>query len=132
LSGGVDSSQVVVMASKALGRPIPTFTISVQAEGLNEEHEAALVARQVGSDGVVVPFGGPDVMAAYPELIHAAEYPVIDTACAALLQLAKSVHAHGYKVALTGEGSDEWMAGYSWFKLHRLVGILDVVPKVPL
>lgn len=128
LSGGVDSSQVVAMACKALGRAIPTFTISITDPSLNEESEAALVARQVGSESIVVPFGGRDVMATYPELIRTAEVPVIDTACAALLELAKSVHAHGYKVALTGEGSDEFLAGYPWFKLHRLMSVLDVVP----
>jgi asparagine synthase (glutamine-hydrolysing) len=132
LSGGVDSSQVVVMASKALGRPIPTFTISVTDPALNEATEAALVARQVGSESVVVPFGGPEVNATYPELIHTAEVPVIDTACAALMELAKSVHGHGFKVALTGEGSDEFLAGYPWFKLHRLLGLLDVVPGLGL
>jgi asparagine synthase (glutamine-hydrolysing) len=130
LSGGVDSSQVVVMASKALGRAIPTFTISVTDPSLNEETEAMLVARQVGSESVVVPFGGPEVTASYPELIHTAEAPVIDTACAALMQLAKSVHGHGFKVALTGEGSDEFLAGYPWFKLHRVMSVLDVVPNL--
>jgi asparagine synthase (glutamine-hydrolysing) len=132
LSGGVDSSQVVVMASKALGRPIPTFTIAVTEERFNEEAAAALVARQVGSESVVVPFGGSEVMAAYPELIRTAEVPVIDTACAALMELAKSVHGHGFKVALTGEGSDEFLAGYPWFKLHRVVSLLDVVPGLEL
>ena len=34
LSGGVDSSTIVAMASKVLGRPIPTFTISVKAQGI--------------------------------------------------------------------------------------------------
>jgi asparagine synthase (glutamine-hydrolysing) len=132
LSGGVDSSQVVMMASKALGRSIPTFTVGIREKGLNEEREAALVARLAGSDQVVVPFGGPEVLDTYPELIHTAEYPVIDTACAALLTLARSVHAHGFKVALTGEGSDEWLAGYPWFKVHRLASALDVIPGVPL
>ena len=132
LSGGVDSSQVVVMASKALGRPIPTFTIAVTEERFNEEAAAALVARQVGSDSVVVPFGGSDVMAAYPELIRTAEMPVIDTACAALMELAKSVHGHGFKVALTGEGSDEFLAGYPWFKLNRIMSLLDIVPGLQL
>jgi asparagine synthase (glutamine-hydrolysing) len=120
------------MANKALGRPIPTFTISITDPSLNEESEAALVAHQVGSESVVVPFGGPDVLAAYPELIRTAEVPVIDTACAALLELAKAVHGHGFKVALTGEGSDEFLAGYPWFKLHRVMSVLDVVPGLRL
>jgi asparagine synthase (glutamine-hydrolysing) len=132
LSGGVDSSVVVALATKVLGRAIPTFTVSIQSEGLNEESEAALMAKHVGSESIVVPFGGSEVMATYPALIKAAEYPVVDTACAALLSLAKSVHSHGYKVALTGEGSDEWMAGYPWFKIHRIVSPFDSLPGVPL
>ncbi len=41
---------------------------------------------------------------------------MLDTSCAALLRLAQSVHAQGYKVALTGEGADEALAGYVWYK----------------
>src|SRR5262249_40832165 len=36
------------------------------------------------------------------------------------------------KVALTGEGSDEWLAGYPWYKAHRLLGYLDFIPGLPL
>jgi len=72
------------------------------------------------------------VLHTYPELIRAAEGPVIDTACAALLLLARKVHATGYKVALTGEGADEWLAGYPWYKVQRLMQALDAVPGVPL
>ena len=57
----------------------------------------------------------------YPALIRAAEGPVIDTSCAALLMLAREVHDRGYKVALTGEGADEWLAGYPWHKVNRVL-----------
>ena len=132
LSGGGDSSLVVAMANKALGRPIPTFTISVQGEGLNEENEALRVARHLGCQPVVVKSGRDDLRARYPELIGAAEIPVVDTSCLSLLQLARSVHENGYKVALTGEGADEWLAGYSWFKINKLVGFLDRTPVLPV
>jgi asparagine synthase (glutamine-hydrolysing) len=64
-------------------------------------------------------------------LIRAAEGPVVDTSCAALLLLAREVHNQGYKVALTGEGADEWLAGYPWHKVNRALGYLDVL-GVPL
>jgi asparagine synthase (glutamine-hydrolysing) len=120
LSGGVDSSLVVAMANKALGRPIPTFTISVKAAGLDEESEALGVAKALGCEPLVVPCGPDELRADYPELIAAAECPVIDTSCLGLMHLARAVHANGYKVALTGEGADEWLAGYPWFKIHKL------------
>ncbi|MFL5331582.1 MAG: asparagine synthase (glutamine-hydrolyzing) [Gemmataceae bacterium] len=132
LSGGVDSSQVVAMAVKALGRALPTYTIGVQSKGLNEENEAAIVARHVGCSQNVVPFAGVDVNEGYPELIATAEMPVIDTACAAMLALARTVHSDGYKVALTGEGSDEFLAGYPWFKTDRLFSVLNIIPQLPV
>lgn len=136
LSGGVDSSVVVALAcaqrrSEGKGA-IPTFTIAIQDPELNEKSEAAEVARHIGAEAIVVDCGREEVLNTYPELIRAAEAPVIDTACAALLMLARKVHQHGYKVALTGEGADEWLAGYPWYKIHRLLGMLDVVPGLPL
>jgi asparagine synthase (glutamine-hydrolysing) len=35
-------------------------------------------------------------------------------------------------VALTGEGADEWLAGYPWHKANRALSYLDVIPGVPL
>ena len=37
-----------------------------------------------------------------------------------MIRLAESVHQQGYKVVLTGEGADEALAGYGWFKLQKL------------
>lgn len=136
LSGGVDSSVVVALACKqrrSEGKAaIPTFTISVQDPDLNERNEADIVARHIDARPVVVDCGREEVLQTYPELIRAAEAPVVDTACAALLLLARKVHASGYKVALTGEGADEWLAGYPWYKIQRLLGVFDAVPGLPL
>jgi asparagine synthase (glutamine-hydrolysing) len=136
LSGGVDSSVVVALACAQRRRdrkgPIPTYTISVQAPSLDERAEATEVAQHLGASQMVVDFRRQDVLNTYPELIRAAEAPVIDTSCAALMLLARAVHRDGYKVALTGEGADEWLAGYSWYKIHRLLGCLDAIPGLQL
>jgi asparagine synthase (glutamine-hydrolysing) len=128
LSGGVDSSVVVALACKVRGRPIPTFTIQIDDPALDETSEAAVAARHVGSTPTVTRCGAAEVLGTYPRLVAAAEGPVIDTSCAALLLLAREVHAQGYKVALTGEGADEWLAGYPWYKGHKLLSYLDVIP----
>jgi asparagine synthase (glutamine-hydrolysing) len=132
LSGGVDSSIVVAMASKIRGSPIPCFTIRIKAPKLDETTEAGIVAKYLGAEPIVVDCGAEEVSHTYPELIRAAEGPVIDTSCAALLLLAREVHHRSFKVALTGEGSDEWLAGYPWHKINRLLGWLDVFPKFSL
>jgi asparagine synthase (glutamine-hydrolysing) len=132
LSGGVDSSMVVALACKVRGQPIPTFTIRIDDPTLDETSEAMQVARHVGASPTVTTCGAAEVLGTYPRLVAAAESPVIDTSCAALLLLAQQVHADGYKVALTGEGADEWLAGYPWYKVHRLLGFLDIIPGIRL
>ncbi len=108
------------------GSPIPAFTIKIKAPKLDETPEAGVVARHVGCEPIIVDCGAEEVLNTYPELIDAAEGPVVDTSCAALLLLAREVHRRGYKVALTGEGADEWLAGYPWHKVNRLLSWLDV------
>ena len=128
LSGGVDSSLVVAMASKIRGTPIPSFTIRIKSPKLDETPEATIVAKHIGTTPIIIDVGADEVLNTYPALIRAAEAPVVDTSCSALLLLAKEVHKHGYKVALTGEGSDEWLAGYPWHKVHRIASWVDSVP----
>lgn len=132
LSGGVDSSTVVALAKKVRGQPIPTFTIQVVDPGLDETSQAGIVSRHLGSRPVVVPFGSDETLSVYPRLVRAAESPVIDTSCGALLLLAQEVHQQGYKVALTGEGADEWMPGYPWYKISKVVGFADFLPGLQL
>jgi asparagine synthase (glutamine-hydrolysing) len=132
LSGGVDSSMVATLASHARGSPIPTFTIRIHDPRLDETDRAMLVARRIGANPVVVDCGDAEVVDTYPRLIRAAEGPVIDTSSAALLLLAEKVNECGYKVALSGEGADEWLAGYPWYKIHRVLGWLDGIPGIRL
>ena len=124
LSGGVDSSLIAAMACKVLGTSIPTFTVAVDDQTLNESKAAATVRSHLASQGVVVPYTARHMLQLYPKLIHCAEAPVIDTSAAANLLLAGTLHDHGFKVALTGEGADEWLAGYPWFRgVHFLHGL---------
>jgi asparagine synthase (glutamine-hydrolysing) len=132
LSGGVDSSIVVAMANKVRGQPIPTFTIRIDDPALDETSDVSIVARHVGCYPSVVHCGAADVINAYPRLVHAVESPVLVTSCAAMLLLAERVRQDGYKVALTGEGADDWLAGYSWYKVDKLLGWLDVIPGLRL
>jgi asparagine synthase (glutamine-hydrolysing) len=133
LSGGVDSSMITALACHLKGPAINTYTVRVDAPELDELDAANLVSRHIGTKPPVVQeFGAADVLNTYPQLIQAAEAPVIDTSCAALLQLAHRVHTCGQKVVLTGEGADEWLVGYPWYKGAKAFGFLDLLPGLPL
>jgi len=133
LSGGVDSSMILALACHLRGPAINTYTVRVRDPKLDELNAASLSARHIGAKPPIVQdFGDADAIATYPKLIAAAEAPVIDTSCAALLQLASRVHSSGQKVVLTGEGADEWLVGYPWYKAAKLIGFLDLIPGLPL
>ncbi|MEN3941551.1 asparagine synthase (glutamine-hydrolyzing) [Prosthecobacter sp. SYSU 5D2] len=129
LSGGVDSSMILALACHLRGKSISTYTVQVDHPELDELDAASMVAKFIGAPPPVVQeFRNEDALVTYPKLINAAEAPVIDTSCAALLQLAQKVHACGQKVVLTGEGADEWLVGYPWYKAAKLAGYLDMMP----
>ena len=100
ISGGLDSTVVLGFCSRQRGEPIPAFTIGLDKAGPDERAHATEAARVLGSPLTTVTMDRSGIAGAFPELIRAAEGPVLDTSCAALLRLAQSVHQQGYKVAL--------------------------------
>ena len=133
LSGGLDSSMIVAMATKLKGPAINTYTVRVHEPALDELSAANLSAKHIGArPPIVQDFRPGDALEVYPELIRAAECPVVDTSCAALLQLARRVHECGQKVVLTGEGADEWLAGYPWYKIAKIMSAMDSIPGLRL
>jgi asparagine synthase (glutamine-hydrolysing) len=129
ISGGLDSTVVLGLSSRERGRAVPSFTIGLDRAGPDERSQASESARALGSTLTTVTMNRRDIVAAYPELIRAAEGPVMDSSAACLLRLAASVHEQGYKVALTGEGADEALAGYAWFKSQK---VRDFVGNGPI
>ncbi len=120
ISGGLDSTVVLGCCSRQRSEPIPAFTIGFDRAGPDERSHATEAAAVLGSPLTTVTLDRAGLADAYPELIRAAEGPVLDTSCAALLRLAQAVHQQGYKVALTGEGADEALAGYVWYKTQAI------------
>ena len=120
ISGGLDSAIVLGLAGQERGSPLPSFSVALDRAGPDERLKAAEAANGLGSPLTLVEMSKSRIAETYPELILAAEMPVMDTACATLLRLAQSVHSSGYKVALTGEGADEAMAGYPWHRMHAM------------
>jgi asparagine synthase (glutamine-hydrolysing) len=118
ISGGLDSTVVLGLCGEQRHTAIPTFTVALDGAGPDERPHAAEAAAMLGSPLITTTIDRAGIASAYPQLVQAAEGPVLDTSCAALLRLAQSVHERGYKVVLTGEGADEALAGYIWYKVQ--------------
>ncbi|MBP7529287.1 MAG: asparagine synthase (glutamine-hydrolyzing) [Syntrophorhabdaceae bacterium] len=115
LSGGIDSATIAAFAQKALETPLKTISISFDSSYLNEAHAAMETAGALGTDHVPVAFG-KDSMDDYPRALYFLEEPLAEPVFVTEYEMHRVCRQNGLKVVLTGEGSDELLAGYHW---HR-------------
>ena len=129
LSGGIDSSIVVAMAAKFAAR---RSRLSPSRSWLRT---STRLRKPPSSPGTSVrrPWSCRSATPRCSKAIRSSSAPPkfpSSTQAAPPSCGLPAVHQHGFKVALTGEGSDEWLAGYAWFKVHRLLGMFDWMPGI--
>jgi asparagine synthase (glutamine-hydrolysing) len=120
LSGGLDSTVILKLSSQERGKALPSFTIGLNySDSRNERSKAEESAQLIDSPLTVVELTDLEIANAFPRLVRAIECPVLDTSTACTMMLADANRRAGNTVALTGEGADELLAGYIWFKWNR-------------
>jgi len=120
LSGGLDSSVITSLVHNHSSSPLETFSISFSDPDFDESHYQLEASKFLGTRHNVVPCDYESVGNIFPEVIWHTETPVLRTAPAPMFLLSKLVHANDFKVVLTGEGADEFLAGYDIFKEMKL------------
>ncbi|MBV8989195.1 MAG: asparagine synthase (glutamine-hydrolyzing), partial [Solirubrobacterales bacterium] len=117
LSGGVDSSALAALASRAAGR-VSTFSIGFRERTFNELDLAREVARRYDTDHheLVV---SPRVEELLPRLAKAFDEPFADSS-AVPTYLVSELAAQHVKVVLSGEGGDELFGGYETYAADEL------------
>jgi asparagine synthase (glutamine-hydrolysing) len=116
LSGGLDSSSIAAIVRHYTPNKLQTFSVAFQDTQFDERFFQERMARALGTDHYVVECSHSDIAEVFPAVIWHCEVPVLRTAPAPLFLLSALVRRHGLKVVLTGEGADEFFAGYDIFK----------------
>jgi asparagine synthase (glutamine-hydrolysing) len=116
LSGGLDSSATTTLASSMSPIGLKTFSIAFDDPALNEAVYQLELAASLGTVHAMREIGPGDIARVFPEVVRHAETPLLRTAPAPMLLLARLVRERGIKVVLTGEGADELFLGYDLFK----------------
>lgn len=111
LSGGIDSSAIACLMAPMLGRPLETFSVAFEDRACNELEYAREVARAVGAREHEIVIDDRDFFAALPRLVWHEDEPIAHPSSVPLHFVSKLASQH-VKVVLTGEGSDELLAGY--------------------
>jgi len=116
LSGGLDSSLIARMAADRSRKDLATFSITFDDPVFDESLFQRQVSRLLGTRHEVVCATYRDIAQVFPQVIWHTESPLVRTGPAPMFLLSRLVRDCGFKVALTGEGADEILAGYDIFK----------------
>jgi asparagine synthase (glutamine-hydrolysing) len=125
LSGGIDSSMLVALASEQSSEPVRTFTIGFEERHFDERSTARLVADRYGTDHHEVVMR-PDAVALLPRMAEVFDEPFADASAIPAYLVSQLARTH-VKVALSGEGGDELFGGYNYYVGHRLAPVLGPV-----
>jgi asparagine synthase (glutamine-hydrolysing) len=111
LSGGIDSSAIAAIMARQIDRPLQTFSVAFKDRAYNELTYAREVAQAVGAQSHEIVIDDGDFFGALPKLVWHEDEPIAHTSSVPLFFVSKLARQH-VTVVLTGEGSDELLAGY--------------------
>ncbi|MGZ3447089.1 MAG: asparagine synthase (glutamine-hydrolyzing), partial [Myxococcaceae bacterium] len=126
LSGGIDSTAVVALASRHQ-RTLQTFSIGFAERSFDETPFAALASERLGTAHQVARFSPDDCAELLPEAVATLDEPFADPSVLPTLLLSRLARRQ-VKVALVGDGGDELFAGYDPFLAHRPAALAAWLP----
>lgn len=130
LSGGIDSSVIVALASQYVNR-LNTFSIGYKDEPLfDESHYAELVAKKYNTNHTTFKLSNNDLYENLYKVLDYTDEPFADSSALAVNILSMHTRKH-VKVALSGDGADELFAGYNKhaaeFKIRKGGMLLNLI-----
>src|SRR5215471_5067821 len=121
LSGGLDSCSVLGLAARHHPEPIRAFTLTFEHVQYDEGTIAKEMAARAGAEFFPIPVGQRDLADNFADAIAQCETPCVNAHGVAKYMLSRAVRDAGYKVVITGEGSDEILGGYAHFRRDMLL-----------
>ena len=148
LSGGIDSSAVAAVMARLIDRPLQTFSVAFKDHAFSELTHSRAVAHAISATRHEIVIDDRDFFAALPRLVWHEDEPLAHPSSVPLYYVSMLAREH-VKVVLTGEGSDELLAGYgkypriawNWWvgtvyeravpKACRTLVARSIVPRLP-
>ena len=112
LSGGMDSSAIVAIATQESSQKITTYTIKYSDPRYNEEPFARAVAERCGVDYRVMELPTQDFWSGMLPYTYLQEEPYHSPHQQTGLAVSAAMRSEGIKVCLHGAAGDELFAGY--------------------
>jgi len=125
LSGGIDSSSIVCVARPHLtAGNQKAFSACYEGFAQDEKRYVDLVVRHTGVESHIVRPSTESLAADLSRLVWHQEEPFGGTSMYAQFKVFELARAQGVPVTLDGQGADEQLAGYDFFRPVQLAGLL--------
>ncbi len=113
LSGGIDSSVVSAVAKRLSNKSLKTFSVAFKEAPFNEAPFSRVVAEALNTNHHELLVTKEDAVRAIQKITAYLDEPFGDASCIPTYCLSEFARK-SVKVVLTGDGSDELLAGYGW------------------
>lgn len=131
LSGGIDSTTVLALASQTQKEQLCTYSIAFEEQEWNEGEIAQQIAKVFGAKHTEYKLTASSAKQLLPKFLEAIDQPSVDgfnTFC-----VSQVAHQSGTKVVLSGLGGDELFAGYhSFMRIPQMVTWGKYLQAIPL
>jgi asparagine synthase (glutamine-hydrolysing) len=127
LSGGVDSSTMVALASSEASSRIKTFSVGFAEDAYSELAWARRIADHYETDHLEIVVRETDV-SVLPDIVWHLDEPFADPSALPTYFVCREAARH-VKVCLTGDGADEVFAGYTRYRNALAYRYVDWIPR---
>jgi len=126
LSGGIDSSAIVLAMRELGGKDLDLHTFSYVADdaAVSEERWVDLVTQAAGTVAHKVRPVPEELLADLDSLIYSQDEPFGSTRIYAQYRVFRLAREAGIKVMLDGQGADEILGGYRFYLAARLASLI--------
>ena len=115
LSGGLDSTSIVKSLIENNNNESNTFSVAFESKNYDESSWSRHVSKKYGTNHTELRVGKSEINSCIDSAIHSLDEPFADPSVVPSFLLSKLI-SQNYKVALSGDGGDELLGGYSRIK----------------
>ena len=127
LSGGIDSCSILGLSAASQQSAVKAFTIGFDDAAYDETAIAKEMAQTVAADQDILMLQADHLYDNFARTIWHTERSIYNTLGVAKLLMSQHVKEAGYRVVVTGEGSDELFSGYPAFRRDMFLHGLDTL-----
>jgi len=128
LSGGTDSSTVVGLATRVLGKPVKAFSIGFEEPGFSELEFADIAARAFGAEHYKYSVTAKDCVEALPHIVRSFDEPFGNSSAIPTYFCTRLAAQHGVTTLLAGDGGDELFGGNERYATDKIFEVYFTLP----